>query len=143
VDAGAPTDARLDPPERAKSASRATYEQAMSKPEVLDIEDDRMQLTDSQLKEPVSGVLRGCPVPSNAKVRILVAVENGRAAGVTVEVRFEHLPPPGRRASPPLSPAVVRYEAKVKKKVGACVDRAVREAVWPPSRRRDSFQIDF
>jgi hypothetical protein len=115
----------------------------MSKAEPVDIEDDRVQLTDTQLRDPVGGVLRGCPVPSNAKVSIKVAVENGRAAGVTVDVRFEHPPPPGRRTAPPLSPVVVRYEAKVKKKVSACVDRAVRDAVWPPSRRRDAFQIEF
>ena len=133
----------LDVAERSRPASGATYEQAMAKPESVDVNDDRTQLTDAQLREPVSGVLRGCQVPPKAKVVIKIAVEKGRASGVTVDVQFEHPPPPGKRRSPPLSPSAVRYEAKVKKRVGSCVDRAVRDAVWPPSRRRDSFTIEF
>lgn len=128
----------LDAPERALPPSTQSYDEALSTPERLDVNDERMHLTDGQLTGPVRGVLTGCRVPSNARVTVKTAVQNGRAIGVTVHVKFEH----PKSARPP-SRAVARYEAKTSAKIITCVDRAVRAVVWPPSRRRDSFTTEF
>lgn len=137
------TAAAVDAPERTRPPSTASYEQAMSKPEPVDTEDHRVQLTDAQLRGPMNGVLNGCRVPGNARVTIKTAVQFGRAIGVTVDVRFEHPVTPGKRLSRSAAAATARSEAKTKKKVVSCVDHAVREVVWPPSNRRDSFTTEF
>jgi hypothetical protein len=84
-------------------------------------------------------------LPSNAKVTIRTAVQLGRAIGVTVDVRFEHPRPtkPPKRRPRAVVIAEAKAEAKAAKKIIACVDRAVRDVVWPPSSRRDSFTTDF
>jgi len=128
----------LDAPERSRPPSTLSYDEALSTPEALDVNDDRAHLTDAQLQGPMRGVLNGCRVPSNASVTIRTAVQNGRAIGVTVDVHFQH---PKAKRGPPL--AVMRAEAKASAKIVACVDRAVRQIVWPPSRRRDSFSMHF
>jgi hypothetical protein len=124
-------------PEKAPP-STASYEQAVSKPEPIDINDDRIHLTDVQLNAPMRGVVSGCRMPANAHVTIKTAVQAGRAIGVTVNVRFDH-----GRSRRPLPPATLRAEAKISSKVAACVDRAVRVQTWPPSTRRDSFVTEF
>lgn len=137
----ASTDAPLTvtlPPPPARPASSATYEEAIGVPEALDVNDDRTQLTDGQLTGPMRGVLSTCRVPSNGKVTIKTAVQNGRAIGVTITVVFEH-----PRSVKRLSPATVRAEAKLSAKIVTCADRAVRAVTWPPSRRRDSFTTVF
>ncbi len=118
--------------------STASYEQAVSKPEPIDINDDRIHLTDVQLNAPMRGVVSGCRMPPNARVTIKTAVQAGRAIGVTVNVRFNH-----GRTRRPLPPAVLRAEAKVAAKVSTCIDRKVRALTWPPSPRRDSFVTEF
>lgn len=138
----------IETEERSRPPSTASYEQALATPERLDPNDERPHLTDSQLRAPMHGVLVHCRIPSNAKVTIKTAVQNGRAIGVTVDVRFEH-----KKTSPPpkkLSPAAQKRaakaaerEAKAKKKLAACIDHVVRMAVWPPSNRRDSFTTEF
>lgn len=100
--------------------------------------DESVHLTDGQLTGPMRGVLTGCRVPSRARVTIATAVQNGRAIGVTVTVRFER---PKSTKPPPR--AVLKAEAKATTKIIACVDRAVRAVTWPPSRRRDSFTTEF
>jgi hypothetical protein len=128
----------VDAPERSAPPSTRTYDEALSTPEKLDVHDDRVHLTDAQLTGPMRGVLTGCRVPPSARVTIKTAVQNGRAIGVTVNVRFDR-PKPKR----PPSRAAVKAEAKVVAKLVACADRAVRAVVWPPSGRRDSFTTDF
>jgi uncharacterized protein (DUF2235 family) len=128
----------LDAPERSLPPSTKSYDEALSTPEKLDVHDDRVHLTDAQLTGPMRGVLSGCRVPSNARVTVKTAVQNGRAIGVTVTVRFEH---PKSSRSP--SWATARAEARMSKKIITCVDRAARAVVWPPSGRRDSFTTDF
>jgi len=117
--------------------STASYEEALREPEPTGAHDERTQLTDAQLTGPMNGVLARCRVPSNAKVTIKTAVQDGRAIGVTVSVAFEH---PKTKAVPPQT---LRYEAKVSPKIVACADKAVRALTWPPSQRRDSFTSVF
>ena len=121
----------LDAPERAAPPSTRSYDEALSTPERLDVNDDRVHLTDAQLTGPIRGVLTGCRVPSNARV--------------TVIVRFEHPSPPKRpsRAAARGAALTAKAEAKASAKIITCVDRAVRAVVWPPSSRRDSFATDF
>jgi hypothetical protein len=135
----------LDAAERSAPPSTKSYDEALSTPERLDVNDDRVHLTDAQLTGPIRGVLTGCRVPSNARVTVKTAVQAGRAIGVTVIVRFEHPPPPKRpsRAAQRAAALTAKAEAKVSAKVVTCVDRAVRAVVWPPSSRRDSFATDF
>jgi hypothetical protein len=128
----------LEAPERSQRPSTGSYDEALSTPERLDVNDERVHLTDAQLTGPIRGVLMGCRVPSNARVTIKTAVQNGRAIGVTVNVRFER----PKSAKPP-SRAAAKYEAKVVAKIVSCADRAVRAVVWPPSSRRDSFTTEF
>lgn len=146
--APAASDGSIDTPERSRSPSTATYEQAMTTPEKLDVHDDRPHLTDDQLRAPMRGATSGCAIPRNVKVTIKTAVQSGRAIGVTVEVRFDHPPStaPGKRwsrAAAQRAATAAQREAKAKKKIGGCVDRAVRGLVWPPSSRRDSFTTEF
>ena len=117
----------------------------MSTPEPLNVNDDRLHLTDAQLTSPLRSVLNGCPSPGRAKITIKTVVQDGRAIGVTVLVRFETPKPAKQPAVQPRPPskAVLKKQAKAAAKVTACVDRAVRAIVWPPSRRRDSFTTVF
>jgi len=135
----------LDAPERAAPPSTRSYDEALSTPERLDVNDDRVHLTDAQLTGPIRGVLTGCRVSSNARVTVKTAVKGGRAIGVTVIVRFEHPSPPKRpsRAAARGAALTAKAEAKASAKIITCVDRAVRAVVWPPSSRRDSFATDF
>lgn len=118
--------------------STASYEEALSTPENLDVHDERAHLTDVQLTGPMGGVLGGCSVPSNARVTIQTAVQRGRAIGVTVAVRFER---PKSAKAP--SKAATKAESKRSAAIVTCVDRAVRVLVWPPSSRRDSFTTEY
>jgi hypothetical protein len=128
----------LDAPERSRPPSTASYDEALSTPEPIDIHDDRVHLTDAQLTSPMGGALVGCRLPANAKVTIKTAVQDGRAIGVTVDVRFEKPKPPKRP-----NPAAVKAERKAIARIAACVDQNVRAIVWPPSRRRDSFTTEL
>jgi hypothetical protein len=128
----------VDTPELSRPPSTASYEEAMSTPEALDLHDESLHLTDAQLAGPIRGALAGCRVPSNRKITIKTAVQYGRAIGVTVEVRVVRPKP-----SPPPRRAAARAEAKTTMAIAACVDQNVRALVWPPSRRRDSSTTDF
>ena len=110
----------------------------MAAPEPLDVKDDRAHLTDAQLTSPMKSVINGCRVPSNARVTIRTAVQDGRAIGVTVDVRIER--PKSKR---PPTKAMMKADAKASAKIASCVDRSVRALTWPPSKRRDSFTTDF
>lgn len=132
------TVASVEAPERSAPPSTKTYDEALSTPERLDVNDDRVHLTDGQLTGPMRGVITGCRIPSNVRVTIKTAVQYGRAIGVTVSVRFER-PRSTRRPSR----AAVRAEAKMTAKIVTCVDHAARAVTWPPSRRRDSFTTEF
>ena len=122
----------------ARPPSTGSYEDAISVPEPIDVNDERIQLSDGQLTGPMRGVLVGCRVPSNAKVTIKTAVQNGQAIGVTIGVVFEH-----PKAMKRIPYAKVRYETKVSAKIVTCADKAVRAVTWPPSKRRDSFTTVF
>ena len=128
----------VDAPERSRPPSTASYAEAMSTPEELDVHDDHAHLSDGQLTGPMRGVANGCRLPSNAKVTIKTAVQYGRAIGVTVDVRLTK-PKSARRRSK----AAARAEAKAIAKIAACIDRNVRAVVWPPSGRRDWFTMDL
>ena len=134
----AASSASVDAPERSLPPSTRSYDEALSTAESLDVNDERVHLTDAQLTGPMRGVLTGCRVSSNARVTIKTVVQRGRAIGVTVNVKFER--PKSARAP---SRATVRGEAKLAAKITACADRAVRALVWPPSSRRDSFTTEF
>ena len=109
----------VDTPERSRPPSTATYEQAISKPEMLDVDDDRQHLTDGQLMGPMrSGAYAGCKVPATAKVTIKTAVQLGRAIGVTVSVKF-----PKAKNAKPLSPKKAQREAKAAAKIATCVTK--------------------
>ncbi len=143
-DASAPI--LVDMPERTRAPSTASYEQALSTPEPLNVNDDGLHLTDAQLTGPVRSVLNGCPVPPRAKITIKTVVLQGRAIGVTVLVRIDKPKPPAKPPKKPPKPpskAAAKKEAKAIAKATACVDTAVRAVVWPPSRRRDSFTTEF
>ena len=129
----------LDAPERSLPPSTKSYDEALSTPESLDVHDERVHLTDAQLTGPMRSVPNGCRIPSNARVTVKTAVQAGRAIGVTVSVRFER----PKSAKKPPSRAQLKVEAKMSTKIVACVDRAVRAVVWPPSSRRDSFTTEF
>lgn len=124
----------IEHPELTRAPSSATYDEALSTPEPVDVNDERMHLTDTQLTSPMNNVLRGCPVPSNAKLTIKTAVQHGRAIGVTVDVHFDE----AKNAKRPSRAAL-----KAASKISQCVEHNVRETVWPPNRRRDSFTMEF
>jgi hypothetical protein len=132
------TTATLDAPERARPPSTASYEEALSTPEPVDMGDDHTHLTDVQLSSPMGGALVGCPVPTYAKVTIQTAVQYGRAVGATVNVRFEK-PKWAQRSKP----GATKAERTMIAKISACIDHNVRMIVWPPNRRRDSFTTEL
>ena len=133
----------VNAPERSRARSTATYEEAMATAEPIDVNDDRHHLTDLQLTNPMRGVTVNCRVPGNARITIRTAVREGRAIGVTVNVRFERPKPVGRRPPRPPTRAELKAEAKLSAKIVKCVDGNVRDVVWPPNRRRDSFTMNF
>jgi hypothetical protein len=134
-----PPIATTDAADRAHAPSSASYDEALSTPELVDIEDDHPHLTDVQLWSPIRGALSGCRVPRNAKVTIKAAVQFGRAIGVTVDVRLDK----PRSLKHPPKPAAVKAERKTIARIAACVDHNVRASVWPPNRRRDSFTTEL
>jgi hypothetical protein len=133
-----PPPAPVSTMDSAEPSRPQSYEEALSKPEPVDIEDNHPHLTDVQLWFPLRGALSGCRVPKSAKITIKTAVQHGHAIGVTVDVRLEK-PKSSRRPTP----AAVKAERKVTEKLVTCVDHNVRGVVWPPSRRRDSFTTEL
>jgi hypothetical protein len=126
----------------AAPASTASYEQATSIPEPIVPNDDRLQLTDNQLNEPMRGVLSGCRVPPNARVTIKTAVQYGRATGVTVLVDLPK-PKAQKKGTKRVSKAAAKATAKTIARITSCADHAVRALTWPSSRRRDAFTTTF
>jgi len=78
-------------------------------------------LTDGQLGAPMrnASFISGCGAPESMKVTVRVAVQNGRAAGVSVYPN-------------PANPAVA-----------SCVDRHVRALGWPPNAKMDFFTTTY
>lgn len=78
-------------------------------------------LTDGQLGAPMrnASFISGCGAPDSMKVTVRVAVQNGRAVGVSVY------------PNPP-NPAVA-----------SCVDRHVRALGWPPNAKMDFFTTTY
>jgi hypothetical protein len=122
----------------AESSHPMSYDEALSKPEPVDMDDSHPHLSDVQLWSPLRGALNGCNVPKSAKITIKTAVQYGRAIGVTVDVRFER----PRSAKPP-KPAALKAERKATASIASCVDHNVRAVAWPPNRRRDSFTTEL
>jgi hypothetical protein len=125
-----------------------SFEQATSTPEPVDVNDDRPQLTDLQLTNPMRGVLARCKVPPNAKVTIQTAVQFGRAIGVTVHVEMPKRKPATKskrvsKTAAKAAAAAAKAEAQAVAKLRTCADHAVRALTWPPSRRRDAFTTTF
>ncbi|HEY8073195.1 MAG TPA: hypothetical protein VIF62_03780, partial [Labilithrix sp.] len=54
-----------DTPERSRAPSTATYDEALAKPEPVDVGDDAPHLTDAQLTSPMNGALVGCRLLPN------------------------------------------------------------------------------
>lgn len=133
-----PPPAPITATDSAERTRPRSYDEALSTPEPVDIDDEHPHLTDVQLWSPLGGALNGCHVPRNAKVTIRTAVQFGRAIGVTVDVRLEK-PKPVKHPKP----AVVKAEQKAIVKMATCVDHNVRAVAWPPSRRRDSFTTEL
>jgi hypothetical protein len=121
--------------------STASYEQATSKPEPLNANDDRLHLTDNQLSGPMRGVAAKCKVPARAKVTIKTAVQFGRAIGVTVLVDMPALKTPKKPTKASQKAAKARQKAIVR--IRDCVDHNVRVLSWPQSRRRDTITTTF
>ena len=78
-------------------------------------------LTDGQLGAPMrnASFISGCGAPESTKVTVRVAVQNGRAVGVSVYPN-------------PANPAVA-----------SCVDRHVRALGWPPNAKMDFFTTTY
>jgi hypothetical protein len=78
-------------------------------------------LTDAQLGAPMrnASFISGCGAPDSMKVTVKVAVQNGRAVGVSV---YPNPPNPG---------------------VASCVDRHVRALGWPPNAKMDFFTTTY
>ncbi|HSO37695.1 MAG TPA: hypothetical protein VLT33_34450 [Labilithrix sp.] len=78
-------------------------------------------LTDGQLGAPMrnASFISGCGAPESMKVTVRVAVQNGRAVGVSV------YPNPANAA------------------VAQCVDRHVRALGWPPNAKMDFFTTTY
>jgi hypothetical protein len=78
-------------------------------------------LTDGQLGAPMrsASFISGCGAPESMKVTVRVAVQNGRAVGVSVY------------PNPP-NPAVA-----------SCVDRHVRALGWPSNAKMDFFTTTY
>jgi hypothetical protein len=78
-------------------------------------------LTDGQLSAPMrnASFISGCGAPESMKVTVRVAVQNGRAVGVSV---YPNPPNPG---------------------VSSCVDRHVRALGWPPNAKMDFFTTTY
>lgn len=72
-------------------------------------------LTDAQLSRPLQNAafISGCGAPNSMKVTVKVAVQNGRAVGVSV------------------------YTTPSDSGVSACIDRAVRGLGWPSNPKMD------
>lgn len=122
--------------------STASFEEATSTPESVDFHDQRAQLTDNQLSEPMRGVLIGCRVPPSVRVTIQTAVQNGRAIGVTVHVEPPK-PKPLKKGQKKPSKKALKAQADLVARITKCADQAVRARKWPPSSRRDSFTTSF
>lgn len=130
----APSEAPAPPP---APRTKASYDEAMSAPETIDMRDDRPQLTDAQLTAPMKTALSGCRPPANAKITIRTAVQNGRAIGVSIDVRFTRA-----KASQSAKPTS-RAEIRAANKLATCIDHNVRALTWPSSGRRDSFTTEY
>ena len=78
-------------------------------------------LNDGQLGAPMrnASFISGCGAPESMKVTVRVAVQNGRAVGVSVY------------PNPP-NPAVA-----------SCVDRHVRALGWPSNAKMDFFTTTY
>lgn len=78
-------------------------------------------LTDGQLAGPMrnAAFISGCGAPNDMKVTVKVAIQNGRAVGVSVYAN----PPNGG--------------------VQSCVDRHVRGLSWPVNSKMDSFTTTY
>lgn len=128
------------PPTKAPPAlaANASYEEALAIPEELNAQDERAHLTDAQLMGPVRNVPGNCRIPRKAKVTAKVAVQEGRAIGVTITVAL-YKPETKKRPSARAAKEQAKRDAKVIAKVTECFDTAIRAMQWPPNARRDSF----
>jgi hypothetical protein len=78
-------------------------------------------LTQDELSRPLQNAsfISGCGAPDNMKVTVKAAVQNGRVVGVTA------------------------YTVPANGGVSACVERAVRGLVWPPSPNMDAVTTSY
>ena len=67
-----PSPVNVAAPERSAPPSTASYEEAMAKPESLDVHDDRVHLTDAQLTGPMRAVLSSSSLAVDSRPRFTV-----------------------------------------------------------------------
>ena len=127
-------DAGPPPPPVRKSAADAAQKAAAEEPklsyeaalarakEAGPMVVDETDMTDAELSAPMRGAafVPGCGAPNEMKLTVKVAVQRGRAAGVTV-------------STTPPNEAVAR-----------CVDEHIRrELRWPVRKKMDSFTVTY
>jgi len=102
-------------------AGGMSYEAALNKGQELNMGGGGGNLSKAQLEGPLKSgaIITACGTPGDTKVNIGVAVQNGRAVGVTVTTT----PHNGG--------------------VSSCIDRQVRGLSWPPIQNLESFRISF
>jgi hypothetical protein len=98
-----------------------SYEEALNLPEDMVAVANEPELTDAELAGPMRkpAFLGDCNAPDSMKLRVMVAVRDGAAIGVTV------------RTDPDDAT------------VAECVDKAVRALAWKPTKRRESLTTSY
>lgn len=98
-----------------------SYEAALNKGQELNMAGGGGNLSKAQLEGPLKSgaIITACGTPNDTKVTISVAVQGGRAVGVTV-------------ATSPHNGAV-----------SSCIDRQVRGLSWPSIQNLESFRTSF
>jgi len=106
------------PPATATAEHLPTFEEAWAAAEMVDA---GAVLTRDELVAPVehAGFVMSCGTPNDTRVRVKIAVLQGRAAGVTVTLDPDD--------------ATVR----------ACIDAAARRLTWPKSLRMDAVSTEY
>jgi hypothetical protein len=98
-----------------------SFEDALNEPEDMAAVASEPDLTDGELAAPMRNpsFLGDCNAPDSMKLRVMVAVRDGSAMGVTV------------RTDPDDAT------------VAECVDKAVRTLTWKATKRRESLTTAY
>jgi hypothetical protein len=98
-----------------------SYEDALSIPEDLEAVKNEPELSDAELAGPLrnAAFVSDCGAPDSMKVTVRIAIRDGKALGAAVACDPEN------------------------REVAECIDRAVRDLTWPPSRKRFSVTTRY